>query len=429
MTASLVAGLPRIDGAAVRQLWRDGREIALIDVRDEHAHAQGHPLFAAQLELADLADEAPWRLPRRGVPIVLLDDAGRDDGPAAAMLGPLRALGHVELALLDGGIAGWTAGGGELFADVNSPSKAFGELVEHERGTPSLPAESLWALQSAGADLVVLDARRFDEYRTMAIPGGISVPGGELLLRARALAPDPRTRIVVNCAGRTRSLIGAQTLINGGLPNPVAALRNGTIGWTLAGLPLARGLEQRFDTARREGLAQAQQSARALARRAGAVELTAAELARWQADGSRTLYRWDVRDAAEYAAGHLPGFGHAPGGQLVQETDFFAAVRGARIALVDGGPRHDGVRAPVTAHWLAQMGWEVGWLAEVEPSAFSETGAWVPAQRRRATRRYQRPYEGTAASAETMQAYLDWEYGLVAQLARDGTHRFHVLQP
>jgi hypothetical protein len=26
-----------------------------------------------------------------------------------------------------------------------------------------------------------------------------------------------------------------------------------------------------------------------------------------------------------------------------------------------------------------------------------------------------------------MQAYLDWEHGLVAQLERDGTHRFRVL--
>jgi hypothetical protein len=28
-----------------------------------------------------------------------------------------------------------------------------------------------------------------------------------------------------------------------------------------------------------------------------------------------------------------------------------------------------------------------------------------------------------------MQAYLDWEHGLVAQLGRDGTHGFTVLTP
>jgi hypothetical protein len=41
--------------------------------------------------------------------------------------------------------------------------------------------------------------------------------------------------------------------------------------------------------------------------------------------------------------------------------------------------------------------------------------------------RYRRPYEGTDAPREAMQAYLDWEFGLVAQLARDGTHGFAVL--
>ena len=41
--------------------------------------------------------------------------------------------------------------------------------------------------------------------------------------------------------------------------------------------------------------------------------------------------------------------------------------------------------------------------------------------------RYRRPYEGTDNSAEAMQAYLEWEYGLVDQLARDGTHGFRVI--
>jgi hypothetical protein len=40
---------------------------------------------------------------------------------------------------------------------------------------------------------------------------------------------------------------------------------------------------------------------------------------------------------------------------------------------------------------------------------------------------YKRPYEGTDNGAQAMQAYLDWEYGLVAQLERDGTHGFHVI--
>jgi hypothetical protein len=41
--------------------------------------------------------------------------------------------------------------------------------------------------------------------------------------------------------------------------------------------------------------------------------------------------------------------------------------------------------------------------------------------------RYRRPYEGTANAHAAMQAYLDWEFGLVEQLRRDGTHHFHVI--
>jgi rhodanese-related sulfurtransferase len=411
-----------ITSEAVREALRARREIALIDVREEDSFAQAHPLFAAQLSMSRLEPDAPWRLPRRDVPIAVCDD-GEGDAPAAVQR--LAALGYSQVGLLDGGLQGWRRSGGELFRDVNVPSKAFGELVEHERGTPSLSAEEVKALLDARADVVVLDARRFDEYRTMNIPGSVSVPGAELVLRVRALAPDPATRVIVNCAGRTRSIIGTQSLVNAGIPNPVSALRNGTIGWTLAGLPLEHGQARRFGPVDEAARAEARSAAQALAARAGAQRLTAVAGDAIDPPG-RTVYRYDVRSPEEYAAGHLPGFGSAPGGQLVQETDVFAPVRGARIVLVDD----DGVRAPMTAHWLAQMGWDVAWLADVTPSRFTETVPWLPAESPRSgppARRYRRPYEGTDNPRAAMQAYLDWEFGLVDQLARDGTHGFKVL--
>ncbi|WP_395702605.1 rhodanese-like domain-containing protein [Aquabacterium sp.] len=415
--------LPVMPADQVRTMLRERREIALVDVRDEDPYAQAHPLFAVQMAAARIALEAPWRLPRRDVPIVVYDDGEGLAEPAAQAL---VAMGYRHVQLLAGGLAGWRASGGELFRDVNVPSKAFGELVEHEVGTPSLPAGEVKALLDAGTDMVVLDARRYDEYHTMSIPGGTSVPGAELALRVRALAPDPKTRVIVNCAGRTRSLIGAQSLINAGIPNPVAALRNGTIGWTLAGFALEHGQTRRFGPATEAQRESARQAAQALADRAGALRLDAASFAHWQSDTGRTLYCWDVRTPEEYAAGHRPGFGSAPGGQLVQETDVFCAVRGARVVLADD----DGVRAPMTAHWLAQMGWEVGWLTEWPAAAFSETGPWPPSlQPPSKAGRYRRPYEGTDNPQAAMQAYLDWEFGLVAQLARDGTHGFRVLRP
>ena len=406
-----------ISSQEVRHALLTRAEIAIFDLRDEHGFAQSHPLFAAQLPPDRIPIEAEARLPRKDAPIVLYDDGeGLTDAGAAAF----RALGYSDVRVLEGGLTGWRAAGCELFQDVNSYSKAFGELVEHRRRTPSLSAEDVSSLIEEKADIAILDARRFEEYATMSVPTGTSAPGAELVLRARAVAPDPDTTIIVNCAGRTRSIIGAQSLINAGLPNKVRALRNGTIGWTLAGQDLETG-QQRRAPVDPEGLGEATARARAVAYRAGVKRLASPELDRLATDTSRTLYRFDVRLPEDFARGHIAGFRSAQGGQLVQETDHFAPVRGARIVLADDlGPRAD-----MSASWLAQMGWEV-YVLDGGFDGVLATGA-DPLPPRGPEGRYKRPYEGTDNPVAAMQAYLDWEYGLVAQLERDGTHGFFVI--
>lgn len=517
----------------IRRALLAHEELALIDVREEDPFAQEHPLFAANIPLSKLELEVFARVPRRDTAITLYDDG---EGLAALAAARLSALGYSDVALLEGGLAGWRAAGGELFRDVNVPSKAFGELVESERHTPSLAAEQVQALLDAKADVVVLDARRFDEYQTMSIPGGISVPGAELVLRVAELAPDPATQVIVNCAGRTRSIIGTQSLVNAGIPNPVAALRNGTIGWTLAGQQLAHGQQRSFAPVSDTTRASAAGRARAVADRAAVARLTREGLAAWQAELHRTTYLFDVRSPEEFAQGHLPASRSVPGGQLVQETDHVASVRGARIVLVDD----DGVRANMSASWLAQMGWQVAVLDGLSTADFSEPGDWqaplpeqpqvneidvdqlhtwlqapgtvlldfttsanyvkrhipgahwairaqlpqvleqLPVAERYVltcgssllarfaavdlqalthtpvyvleggtarwiaagkplesgethlavarSDRYRRPYEGTDNPREAMQGYLDWEFGLIAQLERDGTHGFHIVR-
>jgi rhodanese-related sulfurtransferase len=487
-----------------------------IGVREEDPFAQSHPLFAANLPFGRLELDAWRRIPRLNTAVVVYD-AG--EGLAERAAHQLKALGYTDVSLLAGGLDGWREAGGELFIDVNVPSKSFGELVESQRHTPSLSAQEVKALLDSQADLVVLDARRFDEYQTMSIPSGVSVPGAELVLRARAQAPNPATRIIVNCAGRTRSIIGTQSLVNAGIANPVSALRNGTIGWKLAGQVLDTGANRRAVDSTEAQRTEAACQARTVA--------------------DRTTYRLDVRTPEEFATAHLPGFSNAPGGQLVQETDVSVPVRGASVVLAD----QDGVRANMSASWLAQMGWDVWVLDGVTPEDFNEKGpsihalpepqgplswlspaqlshdlqtepaqttavldlgtsvgyvkrhipgAWFvlrselhqalknipPAKRYVLTcdnsqlaryasaevkqltgadvfvlqggtqawleaalpvetgetrlasprmDRYRRPYEGTDSPHAAMQAYLDWEFGLVEQLARDGTHGFKVI--
>ncbi|WP_407115405.1 rhodanese-like domain-containing protein [Bradyrhizobium sp. LMG 9283] len=408
--------LPTVTPADIRRALLLREEIALLDLRYEAAFATGHPLFAANMAADRIAVEAEVRLPRKAVPIVLYDDGEGLVGTGAERL---AALGYTNISALDGGLTAWRAAGFELFEDVNSYSKAFGELVESRRHTPSLSADEVAKLIADKANIAILDVRRFDEYATMNIPGSVSVPGAELVLRAGRAAPDPETTIIVNCAGRTRSIIGTQSLINAGVPNRVRALRNGTIGWTLAHHALDHGADRRGAIGPFEG---GPANARDVAYRAGVRHIGAIEMSALAAQTHRTLYRFDVRDAEEYAAGHLPGFRHYPGGQLVQETDMAAPVRGARILLTDDRC----VRADMTASWLAQMGWEV-YVLEGGYNGALEVGPPKILPKPDPAHRYRRPYEGTDVAEAAMQAYLDWEYGLVEQLRRDGTHGFYVI--
>jgi rhodanese-related sulfurtransferase len=333
-------------------------ELALVDVREQGVHYRGHPFFACSLPLSKLELMAEELLPRRSVPLILLDGGG--EGLAEKAAARLHGLGYLDLAILEGGCAGWQAAGGELFSGVNVPSKAFGEFIEHHYETPRVPPQQLKAWMEQGRRLVILDSRPYDEYHRMNIPGGIDVPGAELAWRVHDLAPDPDTLVVVNCAGRTRSIIGCQSLRNAGIPNEVVALKDGTMGWELAGLQCERGSERVAPPPSSQGRARALEAAARVAARFKVKSTDGHAVRHWQADGARTLYLLDVRSREEFEAGHIAGSRHAPGGQLVQASDEYVAVRNARVVLIDP----ERVRAVMTASWLNQMGWEEVYVLE-----------------------------------------------------------------
>jgi rhodanese-related sulfurtransferase len=187
----------------------------------------------------------------------------------------------------------------------------------------------------------------------MSIPGGIDMPGAELVDRIHDLAPSPDTLVVVNCAGRTRSIIGCQSLRNAGIPNPVAALKDGTMGWELAGFTVERGATRVAAGPTTEGLAKALAAAERVAKRFSVRFCNSQDLSAFRRDSGRTLYVLDVRTREEFERSHVAGSRHAPGGQLVQASDEYVGVRNARVVLVDP----DQVRAVMTASWLNQMGW------------------------------------------------------------------------
>lgn len=337
----------------------DGQEIALFDVREHGQYGEAHLFHAVNLPYSRLEIEVPRLAPNPRVRLVVYD---RDGGELAQRaLARLAELGYGNAWSLHGGAEHWKRAGKELFAGVHLPSKAFGEIVEHACHTPAVSAPQLLAWQQSEQPPLVLDGRPLDEFRKMNIPGAVCCPNGELSLRLEDLLVDDHTPIVINCAGRTRSIIGAQTLINLGVKNPVYALENGTQGWFLADQQLGHGSQAQYP-ARPVGPAEAQQlaRARALAQRAGVGWVTAEQVRQWADDAGRSLFLGDVRTPEEFAAGSLTGAQHTPGGQLIQGTDLYVGVRGARVVLFDD----DGARAAVVASWLRQMGHEAYVLEE-----------------------------------------------------------------
>ena len=332
-------------------------------------HYRGHPFFACSAPLSRLEMMIGDLVPRRDAPIVVLD--GGDEGLAEQAAFRLKGLNFANVEILEGGCAAWKASGGELFSGVNVPSKAFGEFVEHHYATPRIPASELKGLLAQKKKLVILDSRPFEEYHRMNIPGGIDVPGAELAWRVHDLAPDPETLVVVNCAGRTRSIIGCQSLRNAGIPNQVVALKDGTMGWDLAGFECERGSSRTAAEPSPQGRSKARELAAQVARRFQVKFISPSELDQ----RNRTLYLLDVRTREEFEKDRVAGSRHAPGGQLLQAADEYVGVRNARVVLIDP----ERVRAVMTASWLNQMGWPDVHVLESEEGLPRESGPRRPA--------------------------------------------------
>ncbi len=345
-------GLKMMSVQELKAAFRDGDEIALLDAREELAFGARHLLMASCMPLGRVEVLAADYAPRGSARVVWCDDG---EGFAARAATRMIDLGYEDVSVLDGGIAAWEAAGFRIYSGVHVPSKAFAEVIEHEAGTPWISAPDLSALIESGADIAVLDSRSFEEYNTNSIPTAISVPGAELVYRFKDLVPSSDTTVIVNCGGRTRSIIGAQSLINGGFPNKVVSLKDGTMAWHLAGCEVVQGATRRPPNVSSAGAQAAQTAAETVAQRFAIARIDAKTLQNWRDESDRrTLYVLDVRTPEEYEAGHLPGARSAPGGQLVQETDNYLATWGARVVLIDD----DRVRATMTASWLKQMGWD-----------------------------------------------------------------------
>lgn len=381
-----------IGAVTLQHLLDTGSTLAVLDVREHGEYNSAHIPGASSLPRRLLEHRIERLVPGKQTQIVVCDDTGVRARLAAKTL---ERLGYERVAVLDGGLNGWASDNRPTEWGMNVPSKDFGEKVEVQEHVPSIEARELHAWISRGDDLVILDTRTPEEYGRFCIPGGRSVPNGELPYRIGEIVRErPNARVVVNCAGRTRSIIGTRALQRMGLKD-VVGLKNGTSGWVLAGLTLETGAD-RLDLP--EPSAETRKEAEAYARRVMAEDgvriVTPDEVAELlEADTGESFYFIDIRGREELERGHIPGFWWFPGGQVVQRSDDAIGVRNGRVVLCDDGI----ARAGVTASWLRQLGF---------PNVFvldGGTAAWEASGRSLTSGTADDPVAGLAAAQERVR--------------------------
>ena len=359
-----------ISAEALNALLKGDSRFALIDVREAGEYNSTHIPGAALIPRRELEFRLAQAMPYPGDPVVLCDDDGRRAALAAATL---ERLGYTRVSVLERGINGWVSRDYPTEWGVNVPSKDFGEKMEAVHHVPEIDATELHRRIERGDKLVILDTRTPEEYRRFCIPGGRSVPGGELALRITDITADldPDTTVIVNCAGRTRSIIGTRVLQRMGQSN-IFGLKNGTSGWVLAGYELESGADRvALPEPSTEGLAAAEAYADRLAAEDGVTYLDVPALeAMLERSREETVYLIDVRTAEEYAAGHIPGFRWFPGGQAVQRSDEAAVVKNSPIVFACNGK----ARATITASWYRQLGHQEVYVVAGGVTAWNGSG-------------------------------------------------------
>jgi len=351
--------------------WLGGDSpFALIDVREAGEYNSSHIPGASLISRRQLEFSLPEAVPYKGAHVILCDDDGRRARLAAASA---ERMGYRQVSVLDGGINRWVTQGFATEWGSNVPSKDFGEKVEVVHHVPEIDATELAERLQKGEKLVILDTRTPEEYRRFCIPGGRSVPGGELAFRITDIAKnlDSDTTIIVNCAGRTRSIIGTRVLQRMGLPN-VYGLKNGTSGWVLAGHQLETGADRvQLPEVSSEGKAAAETYAAKLAAEDGVRYLDIPGLqALMERRQQEVVYLIDVRTREEYAAGHIPGFRWFPGGQAVQRSDEVAVVKHSPLVFACDGK----ARATQTASFYRQMGHQEVYVVNGGTTAWAASG-------------------------------------------------------
>ncbi|MFT5504162.1 MAG: rhodanese-related sulfurtransferase [Gammaproteobacteria bacterium] len=386
-----------------RALFNSKNEFAVIDPRTAEEFESGHILAASNLPLSTLKFSAQAQIPVFNSTIIICSDDPDLNHTAATVL---EWIGYTDIHILDEGFVGWRQSGGALFSGLNVPGKSFGEFVEHHCKTPTITVDDFLRRRENQESFLLLDARTSEEHTSYCVPDSILCSATDMLYRVNV---DRGDLIFVHCGGRTRSIIGAQTLVDAGFKN-VSAFENGTMAWQAKNLPLEGGNQKSLPALSQQNLLKNQKWLGLLASRRDISRLSQVP------ESKKTLYLLDIRSKSEYDCGHIPGSVNAPGGQLVQAVDCFILVRNADVVLIDS----DHIRATTAAIWLSRMGITNIKVLSINNS-HTLTTTHISEIEVHNTDRALNPndYSDFALLLEQNRKYLEWEIALYEQMKGD----------
>ena len=324
-------------------LYDAGTSFALIDSRERRDYVAGHWFGSTNIPLSLFSTRLGYLLQEPDFPIHFLD---WQDKASAEAIHQLKAIGFRNITIHNTQKPAMMGRGfvkGEYVW-----SKAFGEVVAHEIDLPEVtPKQYLADYQ----DAQLFDVRPTAEYQDFTLPKSQSLPNSLLLANVQALK-DTGKMSLLHCAGRTRSIIGAFTLMASGYDGPFAVFRGGTQAWQLD------GYEREHD------------ANRLFAADHEASDAVAGFLRRWQipatrvtsdglgafVDDHKTELLFDVSDDGATGQPLAHGVIKISGTNLIQQTDRSIARYHVPVILFDQG---SGSRAAFAAFWLRCMGFSV----------------------------------------------------------------------
>jgi len=412
----------QISAQELQNLIGDKQEFALLDIRKHEDFIEGHLWLAINIPHDSIENRISRYVPRLDSKIILIDE---DNDLANEVAKSLGAIGYSNLCILRGGIEHWQQSGMPTITGDYVLAHSLGLYVNQILQTPSISAQSLMQKLEAGEDVLIIDSRDPRDYQDSTLPDAVNVPIADIICSIPDLIDDDSTQIVVHCGGVTRAVLGAQTLIDAQLANPVMWLSEGTTGWCLSGGELCHGEIKPGKPVSKSAITYAAKTARDLVEQWDLVYLEPAEIEDWIGENpQRTCYLIDVRSSEEFSGGHYANAINIPGGELVGMTQDHIATYHARLCLIGDV---DTARAEITAAWMLKNGWTDivllrNWESASEPED-SDTSSDAVAAHDSSAKPAGKP---EPAAMELLQASVDMRQHIFESFMRDHPYSFDL---